>query len=209
MGTLKAPEANAPAVVKLCEAVCSGEEPRYVKRQFDQSAGTLDCFVDVDRRVSEQGGQTEYGWRIWIWPAVLIEAEFHAVWRSPEGELIDISTPPDYASCVLFLPDPTRVWDGRQVKNVRVPLADNAEIAELIGIYDRVFEIQNHGELAYQYGRVEIESTPEIEDLMERQLRVSASLARHSDCAMSRKVGRNELCPCLSGLKFKKCCGRS
>jgi uncharacterized protein YecA (UPF0149 family) len=25
---------------------------------------------------------------------------------------------------------------------------------------------------------------------------------------ISRKVGRNELCPCGSGKKYKKCCGR-
>nr|WP_240920248.1 SEC-C metal-binding domain-containing protein [Pseudoalteromonas sp. SA25] len=23
----------------------------------------------------------------------------------------------------------------------------------------------------------------------------------------SRKIGRNEICPCRSGKKFKKCCG--
>ncbi|MGY4764609.1 SEC-C metal-binding domain-containing protein [Paenibacillus caseinilyticus] len=28
------------------------------------------------------------------------------------------------------------------------------------------------------------------------------------DFATGRKVGRNDLCPCGSGAKFKKCCGK-
>lgn len=28
------------------------------------------------------------------------------------------------------------------------------------------------------------------------------------DYALKKKVGRNELCPCGSGKKYKKCCGR-
>jgi len=30
---------------------------------------------------------------------------------------------------------------------------------------------------------------------------------RQTAQAMSKKVGRNEPCPCGSGKKFKKCCG--
>lgn len=33
-------------------------------------------------------------------------------------------------------------------------------------------------------------------------------LGEERPCAGGRKVGRNEPCPCGSGRKFKKCCGR-
>ena len=33
-------------------------------------------------------------------------------------------------------------------------------------------------------------------------------LSRDADSPLGRRVGRNEPCPCGSGKKFKKCCGR-
>jgi uncharacterized protein YecA (UPF0149 family) len=38
--------------------------------------------------------------------------------------------------------------------------------------------------------------------------KADAEGARQERAAMAGPVGRNEPCPCGSGLKFKKCCGR-
>ena len=47
-------------------------------------------------------------------------------------------------------------------------------------------------------------------DLPNEKLRASllGEIAAASDPVKSKKVGRNDLCPCGSGKKFKKCCGR-
>ena len=201
-----APEASAPAVARLCETVCPGQKPVYLRRDFDPAAGHLDCFGDVEQRVKSCGGSVQYGWHIWIWPAVLIEAEFHAVWRTPEGELVDISTPPDYASRVLFLPDPDRVYEDRQVNNVRMSLDSNPQVAELIGLSDRIFEEENKGALAYKHG--EISLPPEVGELLAQRNRIVIQLKLRSRRLMGARTGRNDPCPCLSGLKYKKCCGR-
>ena len=47
-------------------------------------------------------------------------------------------------------------------------------------------------------------------NLPNEKLRASllGEIAAASDPVKSKKVGRNDLCPCGSGKKFKKCCGR-
>ena len=34
------------------------------------------------------------------------------------------------------------------------------------------------------------------------------ALVDSAEIKLGRKIGRNELCPCGSGKKYKKCCGR-
>ena len=41
-----------------------------------------------------------------------------------------------------------------------------------------------------------------------RQLREAASLDQSSGAKQSARIGRNDSCPCGSGRKFKKCCGK-
>lgn len=47
-------------------------------------------------------------------------------------------------------------------------------------------------------------------DLPSEELRASmlGEIVAATDPVKSKKVGRNDLCPCGSGKKYKKCCGR-
>lgn len=47
-----------------------------------------------------------------------------------------------------------------------------------------------------------------VEDLRKRQLKLykEAIANPRTHSIMQRKIGRNKVCPCGSGLKFKKCC---
>ena len=73
-------------------------------------------------KVEKNGGGFQYGWQIWEWPDVMIEAEFHAVWNSPQGILIDITPKQIDTHKILFLPDANRTYEGKQVNNFRQPL---------------------------------------------------------------------------------------
>jgi preprotein translocase subunit SecA len=64
---------------------------------------------------------------------------------------------------------------------------------------------------------VRVESPDEVEELEEEQIQRSQKLVfnlsggeeRHQEPAKSQKVaGRNDACPCGSGKKYKKCCGK-
>ena len=94
------------------------------------------------------------GWAIWEWPGVFIEAEFHAVWASPEGQLVDFAPRSLRSSHVVFLPDPSRKYEGRQVDNIRKPLVRHNDLIRYLFIFRRRFEILNKGDLAFQLGSV-------------------------------------------------------
>jgi hypothetical protein len=63
------------------------------------------CHANVFHCVRERGGERVNGWIIWEC-VMFAEAEFHAVWRSPTGTLIDITPRLDAEATILFLPDP-------------------------------------------------------------------------------------------------------
>ncbi len=103
----------------LCRQVDSGSKPVYVPCRPVPHAQRNRCFSNVEAQVKAHEGAIRYGWTIWEWPGVGVEAEFHAVWVTPDGSLLDIS-PHDGEDSILFLPDTLgKVWTGEFVPNVR------------------------------------------------------------------------------------------
>src|SRR5471030_2473882 len=78
-----------------------------------------DCYKDVERQVAEFGGEIVYGWAVWEWPRIMITAEFHAVWKSPTGELSDVTIKPDGEQQIVFIPDARWTYNARQIDNLR------------------------------------------------------------------------------------------
>ena len=123
----------------------------YVEHSPEAYAQVNECFPAMDRKVQECGGKVHYGWQLWEWPGVFLEAEFHAVWLSPENELLDITPKHFKVEKILFLPDPSMRDEGKQVNNIRVPLSDNPITRDFISICGAIFRIQNKGDKAYQF----------------------------------------------------------
>jgi hypothetical protein len=98
------------------------------------------CSDGVVEKVKHDGGSILFGWTIWEWPAVLLNAEFHAVWRSPGGELADITPKPQREKTIIFVPKPEVPPDFdllkqgpiNQRRRIHVPLFDAA--ARLAGM---------------------------------------------------------------------------
>ena len=65
------------------------------------------CTANVVAKVKVAEGQPVAGWCIWYAPGDLIEGEYHCVWKSPTGELIDLTPKPDGERQILFVPDIT------------------------------------------------------------------------------------------------------
>ncbi len=61
------------------------------------------CSDGVLEKVIHDGGAVRFGWSIWEWPKILLTAEFHAIWVSPEGELIDITPKPAGETRIVFV----------------------------------------------------------------------------------------------------------
>src|SRR5437660_241975 len=109
---MPAPREIREYVQEFCQEIAPQGEPIYLAVTPSDQDVLLDCLVNVERRIAESGGDIQYGWRIWEWVNTLIEAEFHAVWRSPDGNLIDVTPAPHDYKRVLFLPDNGTVYEG-------------------------------------------------------------------------------------------------
>lgn len=195
----RVPNADASHVIAFCNRIVPGAKALLLPTAPDPLGQPKDCFETVRLRIASQGGAATYGWSIWEWPGVMIEAEFHAVWRDQTGALCDISPQSLHLSHRLFLPDSQRVYGGRQVNNIRQPLTDHPAVARFIAANDRHFEVMNRGERADQHGIVMI-PPEEIAPVMQE-------IAAAYQAILSIRPGRNDPCACGSGRKFKKCCG--
>ncbi|QDE32399.1 hypothetical protein [Shewanella polaris] len=67
------------------------------------------CHLNIMVQCDKNGGQAVEGWIIGQdIRNNFLEARFHSVWLSPEGELIDFTPRTDLEKRIMFLPDPKR-----------------------------------------------------------------------------------------------------
>lgn len=178
--------------MKLCSGIVPDAVPEYVPVATQEWSFPSECFPNVERMVQENGGQQVNGWAVWQWANISVTLEAHAVWESLEGKLVDI-TPHDCGEReILFLRDDKVVYSGKPIGSIRQPLTSSPLVAELI-------------ELLNERDRIMCASADKTYALpKEMYLRIMQIQEM-----LHRKVGRNDPCPCQSGLKYKKCCGRS
>lgn len=140
-------------VLKLVARVRPGVLPIYVNVLPESHAEINECFPAIEKKVLDFGGSMLLGWQIWK-TLFLIEAEYHAIWQSPIGEMLDI-TPKDIpVSRILFLPDPEAIYDGFQRDNVRQSLEKNELVDHFIALAQAQYRIKNRGDRASQYGEI-------------------------------------------------------
>lgn len=187
-------------ILQLCSGLRSDSEPLFVSVTPSKYAVKNECFDNVEKHIQIYGGTVEFGWQIWEWPLVLVEAEFHAIWKSKEGKRVDITPKPFPTKQILFLPDPTRKYTGKQVRNVRLPLKDTAPINEYINLCDKEFALLNRGSRARQR-EITLSNS-------ERQTHRSIMIRKQilSEQFSKFTPARNEPCFCGSGEKYKRCC---
>lgn len=169
------PERSRPQVKAFCKRV-SSQKPRYVPVQPTAHAEINECFAAVPEQVRREGGEQLVGWALWEWPGVLIEAEFHAVWRSPAGSLIDITPKDTPAPHILFLPDTERQYEGVQVDNIRQPLSEDPLVALFIHLAGERYRLMNEGDLAGYHGHMV--ASPELVEVIEAMQNTQLELLR-------------------------------
>lgn len=189
MGKATTPRIITQQIMELCQSI-SEYEPVYVSVKANPESRLNECFPNVAEHVREYGGQSVLGRCIWQRANILIEAEAHAVWRSPNGDLMDITSHINDEESILFLIDPQMVYSGNCIPSIRKALTSSPLVAEFITLFNDRDQIAAEAKDTYTLTTVMLKRMYEIEWLLNQQ------------------VGRNDPCPCQSGIKYKKCCGQ-
>lgn len=143
---------NTPAIINkhvatLMKLVGTTSAPTFVGVLAEPFAEVNFCFPNVLMKVKKSGGSIVYGWQIWEY-AYCYEAEFHAVWMSPSGLLIDITPKSLPCNEILFIKDDQRTYNGRMVDNIRLKTRDNDLVEDLLALRRAKYNILNSGERA-------------------------------------------------------------
>ena len=193
-------ETTTPAEIsrpiqKLCKEVAGSAEARFIPVRTDSEAGALSAFDAVARKVGQDGGSMQPGWAIWQCADALIEAEFHAVWRSPDGELVDVAARPGGEQTILFVEDARRSDTGAAVDSERRALRRDPLIEDFITLGRKQFLLL-HGDpddAADRPARM-------------RRLAVSQLIVKNM---LEKGQGGDDPCLCNSGKRYKNCHGKA
>jgi len=193
------PRSISTEVIKLCNRVVPQGLPVYVPVRPQDFSIERECFQNVEQMIKLNHGQMIYGWQIWERLHLFLEAEFHAIWLSPNGEFIDI-TPKDIPTKqILFLRDPSKIYEGTQTDNIRFPLTNDPLLTEYFRLWKLHFDAMNRGSLREHHGEVTLRGDDVTN--YERMQEIEIIFAK-------KYTKRNDPCSCGSGLKIKKCtCG--
>jgi hypothetical protein len=114
--------ANYKEVIRRIQIVARGlssSSLREAPSVPDPSARPNECFSNAERRALQAGGAQQVGWMFRYCDVAALPGPgyllviHHAVWRAPDGSLIDVTPHPDpkyqpittASGAVLFLPD--------------------------------------------------------------------------------------------------------
>lgn len=89
----------------------------------EEYAKPANCFPNVDEKIKRDGGSVVYGWSILI-GQFLVEAERHAIWKSPNNELLDITPSTSEMTTTYFIPQDL-VYTGQYIDNIRINKTKN------------------------------------------------------------------------------------
>ncbi len=136
------PKKITKVIRDFCEKIDFTQELVFVPVRPWENSGRQACFTNTPAYQKQYGGSIQCGWVIWETPGILLDATFHAIWVSPEGEFMDITPTDDGEENILFLPDSKRVYEHKLVESIREPLINDPVLMKLIEDDKFLFEIK-------------------------------------------------------------------
>lgn len=194
----RVPEKIDHRVTSLVEEIGVSVEPLYIDVMPEPYAEVKECFSAVNQKVGKDGGSRQLGWQIWQIPDIMIEAEFHAVWKSPHGSLVDITPKSKPIDRILFIPDYNSKYYGAQRNNIRLNVSGNRLVDDFIRTSDAIHHLMNKGQRAYQR---EFDLSDDEVLTYQLLLNIKEMILR---MALAGK-NINSLCVCGSGKMYQFC----
>jgi len=188
-------ELKHPMLSTLLERIAAKENPILVDVDTKEFSLPDECFQNVGKQISLSGGEVLHGWSLWK-TSLVIEAEFHAIWKSPDGNLVDVSKAPPGVSQITFVPTADFFWNGKRVDNIRLNATGNRLVDDFIRVFEIRYESYSSPELVSYFGLVVFpKAFLEVRQGIEHM--VLQGLSRSSPCF------------CQSGQIYKRCHGRN
>ncbi|GAA4307638.1 hypothetical protein [Nibribacter koreensis] len=128
----------------LLDKIGSEYEPEQVPIFVEPYSKPNNCFLNVEEKVKRDGGNVHYGWTIHK-SEILYEGERHAVWESPDGDLIDITPNESSSNQRMFVSDNNFIFDGQLVDNIRVNITDNPLVDDFILLCEKTEKLYTYG----------------------------------------------------------------
>lgn len=124
MTVIRPPKGIDARVRQFCASITRRATPQYVGIAPREGCLPLECFANVRAQVEREGGRIQFGWTIWEWTGIFLEAEHHAVYDPGDHRgLIDVTPAQDGETRRLFLPDDDAIYDfdneGTRIDNIR------------------------------------------------------------------------------------------
>jgi hypothetical protein len=128
---------QAPKSVGVTAAVRLGLDgpPQLVTSRPPPTADVRRCYRNVREQVAAMGGEAVFGWSVWHFPGILIVCNHHAVWRQPDGRLLDVTPQKGGEREITFLPDPTRPYFGTAYRSVLIGIEDRPEVCDYVAAH--------------------------------------------------------------------------
>jgi len=100
------------------------------------------CYWNVDRLVRDFGGDMVVGWQHLWWPGRLAVSTHHAIWRKPDGSLLDVTQKEqtDRDEGITFSPDTSLEVDlswPMFVPNVYLHLSEHNLVERAVRAFDQ------------------------------------------------------------------------
>lgn len=191
-------------VEKILDKLNAKYDPEIIPVRPIENSIRQDCFGNVEKKISTSGGQKHYGWAVWK-SGILYEAEFHAVWESNDGELIDVTSHEPPCKEVMFISDDGYPYTGQHVDNCRINSTQNPLVDDFIMICEYIQYIQ----VLYSLGN-------RVDDFHLQMPKEIGGLIMELDCLKSGllqfiyKRGKKEKsCFCGRNIKYSKCHGKN
>ncbi|MDP3877096.1 MAG: SEC-C domain-containing protein [Methylobacter sp.] len=197
---MRVPTEVTEEIKLLLSKISSKAEPVFVICSPSPNAPRNECFPLVEAKIEKEGGERVLGWQIWQ-GQLLVEAEFHAVWKTPAGEFLDITPKPFPVEQIFFVADPKTKYEGKQINNIRINITGNPLVDEFISVHDAVFRIENKGKRALQY---QLSLSGKEADAHNK---LNAAKPMLEMMALQGNT-RNSSCLCGSREKYKACHGK-
>ena len=165
--------------------------------QTERFARQNECFATVAEKVRRDGGERVLGWHLWK-GKLIAEAEFHAVWKSPYGQLVDVVPRPLFISSILFLPDEMAAYTGASVDNLRINLSGNPVVDDFIRAHEYKFALLNVDQRAFMQEFQLSTSEREVLEFLN-------ALIGGTEYMALAGLGIEDACLCRSGEAYRAC----